>query len=177
MKNVPVQKRRAVAPAGASRTEIRVCRGVFLLFITMPFPGLKSAPSTPRLVFIFRHHRMLLLSGGPKMFGSGGTLSCAAFPPGLCDSPGLGFATPKIPLFVCGSAPHTPEDGRPTPCGSHIFSSSAASLSLFDSLGLGLATSKIPPLSVEALCTFVRPQRPCPRTPTAPSASAKFNPK
>jgi hypothetical protein len=50
-----------------------------------------------------------------------GTSSYAASFLSLCDSLSLGFATPEIPPFVCGSAPHTPEDGRPTPpCGSRV---------------------------------------------------------
>ena len=69
---------------------------------------------------------MLLLSGGPHMTGGGGrsmlgTSSCAASFLSLCDSFGLGFATREISPFVCGSTPHTPEDGRPMPlCGSRV---------------------------------------------------------
>ena len=50
-----------------------------------------------------------------------GTSSCAASFLSLCDSFGLGFATREISPFVCGSTPHTPEDGRPMPlCGSRV---------------------------------------------------------
>jgi len=42
---------------------------------------------------------------------------------------GLSFATREMPPFVCESAPHTTEDGRPAlPCGSRVFTSSLRSL-------------------------------------------------
>jgi len=75
----------------------------------------------------------------------------------------LDFATSELFTFICGSAPHTPENGRPTPpcgnralyvirgCSRRILGTlpyKAFSLSFRDSLDLGFATPEVLPSSV-----------------------------
>ena len=137
----------------------------FLLFIMVALSRVAQRPLDPLVSSSFFATNSMLLSGGPHMFGGGGhhilgTSSCAASSLSLCDYLGLGFATPEISPFVCGSAPYTPEDGRPTPqCGSRVLyairggghsilgtsSCAESSLSLCDCLGLGIATPEMFP--------------------------------
>ena len=122
----------------------------FLLLIMVALSRAAQRPLDPLVSSsFFATTSMLLLSGGPHMIGGGGhsilgTLSCAASFLSLCDSLGLGFATPEISPFVCGSAPHTPEDGRPTPpCGSRVLYD-ITSLSPFGPESATSATSTSP---------------------------------
>ena len=97
-----------------------------LLFIMVALSRVAQRPLDPLISSsLFATTSMLLLSGGTHIGGGGhhffGTSSCAASSLSLCDYLSHGFATPEMSPFFCGSAPHTPEDGWPTPLyGSHV---------------------------------------------------------
>ena len=97
-----------------------------LLFIMVALSRVAQRPLDPLISSsFFATTSMLLLSGGPHIGGDGhhifGTSSCAASSLSLCDYLSHGFATAEMSPFFCGSAPHTPEDGWPTPLyGSHV---------------------------------------------------------
>jgi len=95
----------------------------FFLFFIMPALSRVSQRLLDSLLTLsfFATTSVLLLAASwrPHIGGGGHRIfdksSCAASNLDHCDSTGLDFATPEVPPFVCGCAPHTPEVGRPTP--------------------------------------------------------------
>jgi len=122
-KPVPVPKWRAAAPAGVRP---RSTAAFLYRHHGRPFWGCPAPPRPPHLVFILRHHQQTAVELRPaharrRRPPHPGTSSCEVSSLSLCDFSDLGLATHEGSLFVCKSAPNTPEDGRPTrPCRSRV---------------------------------------------------------